>query len=462
MKNLLFMKNLFTRTCALFLSSCLVLCQTGCSTDESLDEHGTDSGSQVSHFSNQTSGAGETLHTVDLMAGFTAGRSEEENFSVSSDFLKSCMDFSLRLFQQSNLHKESGRNLMISPYSALTALSMAINGANGDTRKEMLDVLCQNSKCAMTAEELNRNMKAVISGLPSHKDARLLQANSIWFRESESVFQVNPDFLQCNADYYQADAFKAPFDDQTTADINKWVSDHTDNMIPSILKQIPDNVVMYLINALTFDAAWASPYTEDQILENEFTNEDGSISRVSMMHSQENQYLQTAHGTGFLKPYKEGYSFAALLPEEGMSLDDFIADMTSEDLYETLTSPVSEPVQVSLPGFTSEYDTDLSETLISMGMKLPFNEDHADFGSLGTCRDGNLFISRILHKTYISVDGNGTRAGAATAVEMRLECCISMNHEVELNRPFIYMIIDQATCTPIFMGTVTKLPNRQQ
>ncbi len=450
------------RTLSLFLCACLLLSQTGCSTDEVLDGQG---GANES-ITEQTSGINAASRTVDLMADVVSGKSLEsqtENSSISSDFLTSCLDFSVRLFQQNSTDDKISSNIMISPLSVLTALSMTVNGAAGDTQKEILKTVFGHLSDTMTMEEINQNMNALFSSLPSGEEAKLLQANSIWFLEDESAFNVNPDFLQTNADYYQTDAFRAPFNDQTLADINQWVSDHTDRMIPSILDQIPPDAVMYLINALAFDAVWDSPYHEYQIREGEFTNEDKSISQVSMMSSEENQYLQMEHAEGFIKPYKEGYSFVALLPEEGMSIEEFVNTLSGDALYKVLSEPASEMVQTLLPKFTAEYDTELSATLNHMGMELPFDSSKADFSRLGSCPNGdNIFISRILHKTFISVDEKGTRAGASTAVEMLAEGCTINPHCVELNRPFIYMIIDQSTCMPVFMGAVNHLPETEK
>ena len=84
-------------------------------------------------------------------------------------------------------------------------------------------------------------------------------ANSIWFNDDPS-FTVNEDFLQTNADHYGAGIYKAPFNEGTCEEINNWVSDHTDGMVKNILDKIPEDAVMYLINALAFDARWEEVY----------------------------------------------------------------------------------------------------------------------------------------------------------------------------------------------------------
>lgn len=402
--------------------------------------------------------SGHTQKTIDLMADFqssAAGKSEHINGSKTTNpnFSKTVMDFATQLFQQT-ASTDSGKNVMISPLSVFTALSMTANGAKGETLHEILQTIAPG----YSLEELNQHTHQLLSKLPSSETAKLLQANSIWFQNDKNQFQANPDFLQINADYYQADLYSAPFDKQTLSDINHWVSEHTNQMIPKMLSEIPTDAVMYLINALAFEASWASPYQTYDVQDCEFTNLDRSVSTVSMMHSQESSYLKMEHAEGFLKPYSESYAFAAFLPDEEISLETFIKELTSEALFETLSHPLEETTEVLLPKFTSEYSTELSDSLINMGMTLPFDLKQADFSSLSANQDPqNLAISRILHKTYISVEEKGTRAAAATAVEIEKECLVEASHHVELTRPFVYMILDQNTKLPIFIGMVTNL-----
>ncbi|MGN0294206.1 MAG: serpin family protein [Lachnospiraceae bacterium] len=462
------MKNLLKRIFSLSLCVCLLLSQTGCHPDNSgMPTNGTDSGNNIQNESSSPSSdksvnndnSRAAKQTIDLMSGYSSQRTDKETADVSEDFQRLCADFSLRLFRQSAADGKKD-NMMISPLSIMTALSMTANGAAGETQKQMLDLLCGDSAASFTMEDFNRNMSSLLNRLPSDPDSRLLQANSIWFLDDQNEFQVRPDFLQTNADYYLAEIYQAPFDNKTLSDINNWVADHTEQMIPSILDEIPDNAIMYLINALAFDAAWASPYFENDIRDGEFTNENGTTSQVSMMYSEENLYLQLEHASGFIKPYKQGYSFAALLPDEGLSLDDFLTGLTGDSLHQALSNPSEETVETCLPRFSVKYDTELSETLIHMGMELPFDSKKADFSGLGTCPDSaGIFISRVIHKTTISIDGNGTRAGAATAVEIAKESCMINTRSVRLTRPFLYLIIDQKTNTPVFMGIVTNLPS---
>ena len=361
-------------------------------------------------------------------------------------------DFGVRLFKTS---MEEGENTLISPLSVLYALAMTANGADGETLAQMEQVL------GMDCNNLNSYMLAYLDLLPETKDYKMSLANSIWFKDDPN-FAIEQSFLQTNADYYGAGAYKAAFDEGTRNDINNWVKEHTDGMIPEIIDEIPDEAIMYLVNALAFDAKWADEYEEHQIREGRFTMEDGTRQDVDMMHSEEYTYLEDDLATGFIKYYKDRkYAFVAMLPNEGVSVSQYVDSLTGEHLRELLNNPLDITVFASIPKFETEYDIEMSEVLQEMGMTDAFDWQVADFSRLGTYNvDGmNICIKRVLHKTFISVSEQGTRAGAATAVEMVAEGAMEIVEfkEVVLDRPFVYMLIDCETNLPFFIGTMMNV-----
>ena len=361
-------------------------------------------------------------------------------------------DFGVRLFQTSI---EEGKNTLISPLSVLYALAMTANGADGETLIQMEQVL------GMDVENLNSYMLAYLDLLPEAKDYKMSLANSIWFKDDPN-FAVEQSFLQTNADYYGAGAYKAAFDEGTRNDINNWVKEHTDGMIPEILDEIPDEAIMYLVNALAFDAKWADEYEEHQIREGRFTMEDGTRQDVDMMHSEEYTYLEDHLATGFIKYYKDRrYAFVAMLPNEGVTVSQYVDSLTGEHLRELLNNPHDVTVFASIPKFETEYDIEMSEVLQKMGMTDAFDWRVADFSRLGTYNvDGmNIFINRVWHKTFISISEQGTRSGAATVVEIATgSAAPEMEYkEVILDRPFVYILIDCETNLPFFIGTMMNV-----
>lgn len=358
-------------------------------------------------------------------------------------------DFALRLFCASS---EEGKNTLLSPLSVLSALAMTANGAEEETLREMEDVL------GMTTEELNGYLHAYMNSLSQGEGYKLHLANSVWLTDDES-FAVNEDFLQTNVDYYGAEIYRAPFDEKTCEKINVWVKKHTDGMIPEILKQIPPEAVMCLVNALAFEAEWSQPYEEMQVRDGVFTREDGTEHTAEFMYSDEGHYLADDMATGFMKYYKGyKYAFAALLPNEGVSVEEYIASLDGESLHTMLANPQFDTVFAAVPKFEVEYGTELSEVLSGMGMNDAFDPERADFSGLGTSNRGNVYISQVLHKTFISVAEKGTKAGAATAVLMDAgDALIEDPKEVYLDRPFVYMLVDCENGTPFFIGAMMDL-----
>lgn len=379
----------------------------------------------------------------DLMNGITVNPVQNTDVSAAAAGM---LDFFLELSRRS----AGDGNMLVSPLSVLSALAMTANGAKGQTRAQMEAVL------GMKIPQLNSWMHSYLESLPSTKESAMKLANSLWLTEHESFTPVD-SFLQINADYYGAGIYRAPFNAATLTAINNWVSAHTDGMIQNILDQIPADAVMYLVNALAFDGKWAAPYEEHQVKEAVFTKTDGSEQTVQMMRSEESTYLEDEWATGFLKYYKGGdYAFAALLPKEGITPAQYLEKLTGAGLYETLSNPEKITVFAAMPKFDMAYSVEMSGLLKTMGMTDAFSSETADFSGLGTSTMGNIYISRVLHKTAITVAEQGTRAGAATAVEMRAYGAYQVpeHKEVTLDRPFVYMLIDCENHLPFFIGTM--------
>ena len=282
---------------------------------------------------------GGKIKALDLMEGIEPNDPGPIN-KIDPASAAKAVDFDVRLFKESYNGKE---NVLISPLSVLSALAMTQNGARGETLEQMERTL------GMSKDELNEFFRSYGNTLKSGNDCKLELANSIWFKNGPG-FTVNRDFLQTNADFYGADAYKAPFDKTTLKDINKWVSEKTDGMIKNILDEIPKNAVMYLANALCFEAEWEEKYDAYSVNEGTFTTSDGKERRVTMMSSFESVYFDDGKATGFMKYYKgRGYAFVAMLPGEGVSLDDYIASLDGQAVFEMLGSPEYRSVITKTP-----------------------------------------------------------------------------------------------------------------
>lgn len=347
-------------------------------------------------------------------------------------------------------------NALISPVSIITALGMTANGANGKTLEEMENVL------GTSIETLNKNFSA-----DRFNADGVNTANSIWFKNDKQSLTINDTFVDTVQNVYGAEWYGKNFDKSTVRDINRWVSQHTDGMINNMLSEIPPEAVIYLINTVMFDAEWEYPYNKNNVLENRiFTSESGEKQDVTMLASRTNTWMKFGLGKteGIVRRYTNGYSFAAILPLEGVSINAALNSITGSDFVKAVTPIAVDPtcgtglypLDVYLPKFEFECKLTLSDILKNMGMPTAFSEKNADFTKMGTSRRGNIFIGEVYHNTYVCLDELGTRAGAASVVAMAggvAEEPFGLT-TMEFNRPFIYVIFETGSGTPLFIGTV--------
>ncbi len=380
-------------------------------------------------------------------------RKTTEEGEVTAAFEEAFAQFSFRLFAETA--KEQKGNKLVSPLSAALCLALIANGAEGETKAEMEALL------GMDVASLNKALYAYTAGLMNEKDSKMELANSVWFRNSSSALHVEEDFLQTLADWYQAQAFGAPFDESTREDLDKWVSDHTDGMIRKMLDgPIDPNTMMYLINALVFDAKWEKAYEKDQISDWHFRNADGQMKTVNGLFSDERTYLEAEGVKGVAKLYKNGgYYFVGLLPlDEKQDIADFAAEMTGARWQALWADRVRTTVKTMIPEFKTEDRTDLNEILMALGMKKAFSENEAEFLPMANYNGNSLYVNAVVQKTYLELDRHGTKAAAVTWGEMNTKSALPVDpKQVYLDRPFLYMIVDAESGLPLFIGTVSAL-----
>ncbi|MBF7095561.1 serpin family protein [Alkalibacter mobilis] len=388
------------------------------------------------------------IESTDLMKGMTPVVTDGKE--TDSIFIERNMDFSLDLLKGS---LKDDKNTLLSPLSVMLALSMTANGAENNTLSQMEEVLGQD----LTIQVLNEYLHTYTNNLPSKDKSKLSIANSIWFRDDEDRLHVEDEFLQTNADYYGASAYKSAFDEQTLTDINHWVKNKTDGLIEKIIDQIDEDTVMYLINAMVFDGEWKNIYREEQLSTGIFTASDSKEQNASYMTSEENIFLSDGSSTGFIKPYvDEDYSFFAILPNENTTVEKYLNGLDSQSLLNMFDNKEDTLVTATTPKFKFEYELKMNDLLKSLGMTDAFDPKVADLSKLGRSSRGNLFIGDVIHKTFISVDEKGTKAGAVTKVEVKDESYVETK-TVKLDRPFIFGILDNRTDLPLFIGVLNKL-----
>jgi len=363
--------------------------------------------------------------------------------------------FAMKLFPAVNaFEKDKNANLMISPLSISVALSMAYNGAKGETQEAMADVMAFGD---LSVEDVNTACRNLIDYL-QRTDPKVLfeAANSMWI---DQTFLVKEDFKDVIEEAYQATVSTLDFRQPEALDIiNGWVKDKTHDKIEKILDRIPYDAVLYLINALYFKGTWTYEFDPDLTEKMDFTSYDGTVSSVDMM-VQKGEFL--TFGTETFQavdlPYGKGkYSMTIILPSPETDINTFIADMdqTSWNEWFSLIPDNTRELELYLPRFTFDYSIKLRDVLIALGMGNAFNPDIADFSGINADPYQPVCISEVYHNTYIQVNEEGTEAAAVTAVEFSYT---SVGPVMTINRPFIFAIRESDTGTIVFMGKVAAL-----
>lgn len=362
------------------------------------------------------------------------------------------LDYSMRLFAGS---VQEGTNSMISPVSVMMALDMAAAGANGETQEQITNLFCEGASQA----QIENFCRELMDRYESSQGVELHLANSVWIKDTVAD-QIKDEYL-IRSDYiFDAEAVIAPFDQTTVDAVNQWCDDHTDGMIDHLLNDIDPKMQLILMNATAMDAPWMEQYEEYQISEDMFTNAGGVVENVKMLNGTENNYFETEDAVGFMKYYEGGeYAFLAILPEENMTVDEYVQSLTGEKYLEFWNSRTTDyDVDTKMPEFTYEYELNMNSVLQDMGMTQAFT-GAADFTGIADLKDG-LYIDTVLHKTFVEVGQNGTRAAAVTAVIMEAAAMLPEERErkqVYLDRPFVYAIVEVDTGMPLFIGTLQSI-----
>lgn len=363
---------------------------------------------------------------------------------ASGSFTRAAANTSVALFKKAAAANK-GQNVLLSPHSILTALSLAENGAAGATRREMEKVFG-----GISVKNWSESLAGMNHRLAKEEGVDYRIANSVWYRKGSITLKKR--YLQNVVGYFGADVYAAPFSSQTVQDINSWVYNNTVGRIPSILDQLSAADRLVLINAIYFNGKWAEPYGTDE--KRDFTLASGAKKRVPMLQGTEATYLKLNGGIGFVKPYEGGsIAFVGLLPPEGTSLSRYIQGLSGDAWLKAWKKRSRARVYTRMPEFEYEYSADLGSLLRKLGIRKAFSAS-ADFSGMS---DTPTCIDRVLHKTYIRVDKAGTEAAAVTAILMKATAVLDPDRvvkEVYLDRPFVYALVDTATGLPLFLGCV--------
>ncbi|MCL2726923.1 MAG: serpin family protein [Bacteroidales bacterium] len=357
--------------------------------------------------------------------------------------------FSFNLFRQVATSDDK-TNAFISPLSVTMALGMLYNGTSPDARAEMAKALGMSN---FTDTEINEYYQTMSQALLKVDPLTALAiANSIW---SEKTYPVKQTFIDVNKKYFDAEVQSLDFKLKSTLDaINNWCAKKTNDKIKTILDEIPEEAVMYLINAVYFKSKWESPFEKKDTKKEDFTKEDGVRKQVDMMNQTVRfPYYQDEMLQCVEMPYGNGaFSMIAILPAQDKTVDDLVNYFDNDTWNGVISNLMERKVDVKFPRFKIECEFSLVQPIQNLGMQLIFRTG----GNLnGIADDPQLCVSRIIHKTFVEVNEEGTEAAAVTAIEA-VATSYTPPAQFFANRPFLYLIKEKSTGAILFMGRMDE------
>jgi serpin B len=348
------------------------------------------------------------------------------------------------------LHQEKpDQNILISPVSIATALSMATNGARNVTYEEMMKTMKVDT---WPQEKLNGAYQDFLTTVPTiDPKVTLNMANSIWYKEG---FSVKSEFIETNQTFYQSEVKALDFSDPAAKEeINGWVKDKTKGLIDKIIDQIPGNTIMYLINAVYFKGAWLQKFDATKTETRPFHLAGGSQVNVSMMNhgkislpytaTDDFQAVDLAYGDSV-------FSMTVILPNEGVSMDAIINSFEDTFWQNQEWSFQSREIFFAMPKFKLAYEVTLNAALSDLGMPTAFMGGVADFRNIA---DAELSIDEVKHKTFIEVNEEGTEAAAVTSIGIEVTS-VPQIPNVILDRPFLLLIRENRLGSVLFVGKI--------
>jgi len=358
-------------------------------------------------------------------------------------------NFAFDLLQAVN-EFDAEKNVFTSPMSVSIALTMLYNGTNGAGKAEMDHVMHLNG---IDLETLNQNYFCLLNEIVELDDEVILNiANSIWTRNN---FQAKEEFVAFAEEYLESEFFSVNFTEPGMVDvINGWISDKTEGKITDALDMIPGNVVMYLINAIYFNADWKYSFDPEFTYQGNFTDINGGASAVDFMtQTNDYRYTQTDDYQAIDVPYgNDNFSLTIFLPSG--NVNDFLTDFSESAFVDAIAQMQEREVLFTMPKFELEYKILLNDALKAMGMNGIFQA-----GSLENIQeDYGLMVSRVIHQTFLEIDEMGTEAAGVTIIEIVESTSVDGPPTMIVNRPFVFYIRDRVNNNVLFSGKIVD-PN---
>jgi serpin B len=368
-----------------------------------------------------------------------------------SEIARMTSDFGWKLFHEvaSGVTDE---NVLISPLSVQTALSMAANGANGLTLEEILTVIGCNNCDVKDLNKQTAQLRILMEDQSGHP--RLVSANG-FFYDPDRV-DVRESFIQILTDDYRAGFEEHNFNDPATVDkINNWVKENTAGKIDKIIDEIDGLDLAFLINALHFKSDWATGFNPDETYPDIFTTGENTPLIVSYVSADRN--FSSAQRQNFNMvdlPFKDStYTFSLVQPVDAIADQlNWVLQLTSTELKDMWTNLSYGRAYVRFPKLDIEYEEELKDPLERLGIIDAFSEGKANFSNLGTALIGPvIYISKVRHKAVLKVDEKGAEGAAVTSVGFSTT---SAPPQFSFDKPFVIVLRHTVTNTILFAGLI--------
>jgi serine protease inhibitor len=357
--------------------------------------------------------------------------------------------FALYIFKKIINNEPAAKNVIISPLSISSSLSMTLNGANGATRDAMLAALRMNG---LTPGAINNAYKN-LTGTLLKVDQRVLISisNSVW---TEKNFVVKKPFIDLLSGFYNAEAKSFDITDPLAPkQVNSWIESKTNGLIKNMVEELDPSTVMLLVNAIYFKGKWSSQFDKANTTDKSFYHSDGTSAKVPMMRqTSEFKIFKAADFTLAEFPYGQGnFVMDVIVPDEINGINNIIPLITENSLNGWINQLALKKTDLSFPRFKYEYRKELKDILSDMGMTVAFT-DAADFSNIS---DIDLLISLVLHQAFIETNEEGTEAAAATITGISVTSAPSDPTILNIDHSFLYIIRETTTNSILFMGRVS-------
>lgn len=375
--------------------------------------------------------------------------------STTRAISESSNDMAFPLFDKVCAEKKPTENIIVSPLSLTEVLVMLSNGAKGETLNQIKALLGTKD---ISLEDQNSAMSGLNQYLiAADSKTSVAIANSQWI---DDEFKVKDEYIQTNTKWLNAETRNQDLaTEKTMNDINSWCDKNTQGCIKKLLDEpLSEDCRLALINALYFKGIWSQKFDKDNTTDEDFTNSDGSKSKVKMMHQTEPFPAYVDEDMDMVEfAYGDGkFCMDVILPHEGKELENCLKDFSTTTFSKYINNTRRINIAVSMPRMELKFRTILNKPLAELGMRNSFISGVADFSGITDYAD--LYIGKVIQATYIKVDEEGTEAAAVTAAFEFTSAGPDPNIlPFNMNRPFAFVIREKDSNTILFMGKVRKL-----